>query len=152
MVVGEGAFAANQALELLEYTPFVSLCTQGKDLNIPENFLEKLKKHNIEILQEKIESLEGKETLEKVNFSNGQSQEVAGLFIAMGEASSLDFAYSLGLITKGNFIEADCEQKTNIPGVFAAGDCVGRFLQISVAVGEGAIAGKSALTYLKNKK
>jgi len=152
MVVGEGAFAANQALELLEYTPFVSLCTQGKDLNIPENFLEKLKKHNIEILQEKIESLEGKETLEKVTFSNGQSQEVAGLFIAMGEASSLDFAYSLGLITKGNFIEADCEQKTNIPGVFAAGDCVGRFLQISVAVGEGAIAGKSALTYLKNKK
>ncbi len=152
MVVGEGAFAANQALELLEYTPFVSLCTQGKDLNIPENFLENLKKHNIEILQEKIESLEGKETLEKVNFSNGQSQEVAGLFIAMGEASSLDFAYSLGLITKGNFIEADCEQKTNIPGVFAAGDCVGRFLQISVAVGEGAIAGKSALTYLKNKK
>lgn len=152
MVVGEGAFAANQALELLEYTPFVSLCTQGKDLNIPENFLEKLKKHNIEILQEKIESLEGKETLEKVNFSNGQSEEVAGLFIAMGEASSLDFAYSLGLITKGNFIEADCEQKTNIPGVFAAGDCVGRFLQISVAVGEGAIAGKSALTYLKNKK
>ncbi len=60
MVVGEGAFAANQALELLEYTPFVSLCTQGKDLNIPENFLENLKKHNIEILQEKIESLEGK--------------------------------------------------------------------------------------------
>ena len=45
--------------------------------------------------------------------------------------------------------EADADQKTNVPGVFAAGDCVGRFLQISVAVGEGAIAANSAIDYVK---
>ncbi len=50
---------------------------------------------------------------------------------------------------KGVFIEADNDQKTNIPGIFAAGDCVGNFLQISVAVGEGAKAGRAAIKYVK---
>ena len=37
---------------------------------------------------------------------------------------------------------------TNIPGVFAAGDCTGAPLQIAKAVGEGHIAGLSAADYL----
>ena len=45
----------------------------------------------------------------------------------------------------------DHEQKTNVPGVFVAGDCVGRFMQISVAVGEGAKAGRAAIAYVKER-
>ena len=36
-----------------------------------------------------------------------------------------------------------------MPGVFAAGDCTGGFLQISKAVGEGAVAARSAISYVK---
>ena len=79
----------------------------------------------------------------------GESLEVDGLFVAVGDASSLDFARTLGMITKGNFIEVDAGQGTNVPGIFAAGDCTGSFLQISVAVGEGARAAKSAIEYVK---
>ncbi len=39
--------------------------------------------------------------------------------------------------------------KTNAPGIFAAGDCTGGFLQIAVAVGEGAVAARSAIAYVK---
>ncbi|MFP4167968.1 MAG: NAD(P)/FAD-dependent oxidoreductase [Desulfonatronovibrionaceae bacterium] len=149
MVVGEGVFAANQALELKEYTPHVQICTQLKKPDISPEFKSKLQKADIPILEKKIKNLEGDQGLESVRFHDGTSQEVDGLFVAMGEASSLDFAYSLGISRNGIFIEADQQQRTNIPGVFAAGDCVGRFLQISVAAGEGAIAGKEALEYIK---
>ena len=149
VVVGEGVFAANQAIELKEYTPYVSICTQGKEPEIPENYMQHLQELDIEIMKGKIQNLEGEQFLEKAHFEDGTTLDVDGLFVAMGEASSLDFAYSLGITTQKNFIEADHEQKTNVPGVFAAGDCVGRFLQISVAVGEGAIAARSAIKYIK---
>ena len=41
---------------------------------------------------------------------------------------------------------------TNVPGVFAAGDCTGTPLQISKAVGEGHVAALSACAYLVKKK
>ncbi|WP_028574381.1 NAD(P)/FAD-dependent oxidoreductase [Desulfonatronovibrio hydrogenovorans] len=149
IVLGEGVFAANQALELKNYTARISICTQGKKDNISKEYHDLLEKNQIPVLTEKITTLKGGAFLEKAIFSDGREEDVDGLFLAMGEASSLDFAYSLGVTTRGVFIEADHDQRTNVPGVFAAGDCVGRFLQISVAVGEGAIAGHSAITYLK---
>ena len=87
--------------------------------------------------------------MRSVVFKDGGSRAVDGLFVAMGQASASDFAYSLGLLKNGNFIQADEAQQTNLPGVFAAGDCVGRFLQISVAVGEGAIAARGAISHVK---
>ena len=150
LVLGEGIFAANQALELKNYTPQVKICLQGKKEKISEDYQAMLKKNTIPVLKDKVRELKGSNVLEQVMFENEKVMDVDGLFLAMGEASSLDFAYSLGITTKkGVFIEADQEQRTNIPGVFAAGDCVGRFLQISVAVGEGAVAGHSAISYLK---
>jgi len=149
LVLGEGIFAANQALEIKDYTPHVKICTQRKKEKITEHYLDLLQKKEIPVLSRKVTQLAGEKFLEKAVFDDGEIMDVDGVFVAMGEASSLDFAYSLGITIKGVFIEADYDQKTNIPGVFAAGDCVGRFLQISVAVGEGAIAGHSAISYLK---
>ena len=149
MVAGEGVFAANQALELKEYTPDVTVCTLGKKADILAEFNEKLSAAGIGIIEKKIESLAGDGALSEVRFDDGSSRPASGLFIALGDASSLDFAYSLGIITRGTFIETDFEQKTNVPGVFAAGDCTGRYLQISVAVGEGAIAARSAIAWVR---
>lgn len=55
------------------------------------------------------------------------------------------------LKTEGSFIPVDREMKTNIPGVFAAGDCTGQPLQIAKAVGEGNIAAISAATFLAKR-
>ncbi|MFW6323438.1 MAG: NAD(P)/FAD-dependent oxidoreductase [Desulfovibrionales bacterium] len=150
IVLGEGIYAANQALELQEYTPDVSICTQEKPIDMSEEYRSLISRAGIPVLERKISRLIGENGVESVEFDNRETSPADGIFIAMGEASSLDFAYSLGLLTKGVFIEADHEQKTNLPGIFAAGDCVGRFLQISVAVGEGAVAGKSAIAHVKH--
>ena len=49
---------------------------------------------------------------------------------------------------KDGYIAVDRDMATNIPGVFAAGDCTGQPLQISKAVGEGQVAGHRAAEYL----
>lgn len=148
-VLGEGLFAANQALELLTYTPSVTIITQGKPLNVTPEFQQRLQAAGIPILETKVERLEGDNGLARLVCADGQTLDADGLFVAMGEASSLDFARALGVTVRNNFVEVDAAFQTNIPGVFAAGDCTGGFLQISVSVGEGAVAGKSAIEYIK---
>jgi len=151
VVAGEGLFAANQALELLNYTPSVSICTLGKEPSVPPGFMERLDAAGVAVIRETITALSGSPALESVTLSGGRTIPAEGLFIALGEASSTDFAYTLGVTRKGSFIEVDPGMKTNIEGVFAAGDCTGGFLQIAVAVGEGALAGKAAISWLKEK-
>lgn len=49
-----------------------------------------------------------------------------------------------GLAHDGPFIRVDRQMRTNLPGVFAAGDCTGLPLQIAKAVGEGCVAALTA--------
>ncbi|QLA15989.1 NAD(P)/FAD-dependent oxidoreductase [Desulfolutivibrio sulfoxidireducens] len=149
LVLGEGDYAANQALELTTFTPQVAIYTQGKAPVISEGFAARLSQAGIPVIEQTVATLAGEPALAAARLANGTELPVDGIFIAMGQASALDFAKTLGLPLRGAFIQADHDQKTALPGVFAAGDCVGRFLQISVAVGEGAKAGKSAIAYLK---
>jgi thioredoxin reductase (NADPH) len=53
-----------------------------------------------------------------------------------------------GLETEKGHIKVDKSMKTNIPGVFAAGDCTGTPYQVAKAAGEGQIAVLSAADYL----
>jgi thioredoxin reductase (NADPH) len=149
LVAGEGNYAANQALELLSYSPSVSICTLGKQPAMNEEFAASIEKAGIPVIQKNITALKGDTRLTGAVLDSGETLDVDGLFVAVGDASSTDFARSLGMFTNGNFIQVDGEQKTNVPGIFAAGDCTGSFLQISVAVGEGARAAKSAIEYVK---
>ena len=70
-------------------------------------------------------------------------------------ASGVLDAFGIDKDNRGNAkagTEGDQSYATNVPGVFAAGDCVGRFLQISVAVGEGALAGRAAINHVKDRR
>ena len=149
LVAGEGNYAANQAIELMDYTPHVAISTLGKKSTITPEYMVRLRELDIPVIEKGIKELRGEETLSGVAFSDGEEYGAEGIFIALGDASSTDFASSLGIITEGNFIRVDRDMKTNAPGIFAAGDCTGGFLQIAVAVGEGAIAARSAIAYVK---
>lgn len=151
VVVGEGNYAANQALELTTFTPHVAIYTQGKEPAMADGFAAKLQAAGLPVHTDKIARLTGEPALSGAVLEDGTPLACDGLFVAMGQASALDFAKTLGVTTQGAFIEADHEQKTNVPGIFAAGDCVGRFMQISVAVGEGAKAGRAAIAYIKER-
>lgn len=142
-VLGTGNYALHEALALLPTSNSVTILTNGKepDFQIPEN---------INVNTDMIDSIGGNEIVEEINFQNGGSIKVSGLFIAIGVAGSADLAKKIGAATENSKIIVDENMSTNVPGLYAAGDCTGGLLQISKAVYEGAKAGTEVIKYLRN--
>ena len=84
-----------------------------------------------------------------IKFADGSRLDLDGLFVALGTADTNALARKLGLVLENNYLTVDKEMHTNIPGVFAAGDCIGGLNQVATAVGEGAIAGMEALKFIR---
>ena len=77
---------------------------------------------------------------------DGESVEVDCVFILRPTAAPDDLLPGLAL--EGGYVQVDRRMATNLPGVFAAGDCTGGPLQVAKAVGEGLIAGQSAAAFV----
>ena len=89
-------------------------------------------------------SIQGTEKVESVA-CNGAEAAVEGVFLLRPAMAPGDLFP--GLVAEGGFVTVDREMRTNLPGVFAAGDCTGGPLQVSKAVGEGLIAGQKAAAF-----
>lgn len=112
-----------------------------------------LKKHDYSELDKKIKVKEIK--VSNISKNNNQlliNQEhnYDGVFIFRSSVSISSLIENLEM--KNNYIVVDRQMKTNIDGLFAAGDCTGLPLQLPKAVGEGNIAALSIASYLRNKK
>lgn len=99
----------------------------------------------------KIEEILGETTVTGVRLDDGSTQNVNGVFIELGAKGVLELTAMLGVQLDENmkYIEADKKQRTNVTGVYAAGDICGPPLQMAKAVGEGCVAGIEAATYAK---
>jgi len=56
------------------------------------------------------------------------------------------------LAQENGHIQVGRKMETNIPGIYAAGDCTGKPYQVSKATGEGLVAALSAVEYLDEKQ
>ena len=81
--------------------------------------------------------------------AEGSLLPCAGVFILRRAVAPTDLLPSLE--TDEGVIQVDRRMATNVPGVFAAGDCTGGPLQVSKAVGEGHVAALSACEYLDSQ-
>lgn len=144
-VLGSGDYALHEANELLPVVGSVTLLTNGREpsAQFPEQ---------IRVNKKEIAALRGDIVLESVAFRDGSTQPISGLFVAIGVASSTDFARTMGAETDGNRIVVDDRMQTSIPGLYAAGDCTGGMFQISKAVYDGAKAATSVIQYLRSRK
>jgi thioredoxin reductase (NADPH) len=144
-VLGNGEYALHEALELLPTSKSVTILTNGKQLiaDIPDNIIVNAKP---------IEAFAGNDTIENILFKDGSSLNISGVFIAIGVAGSAALAKKIGTATENEKIIVNENMATNIPGLYAAGDCTGGLLQISKAVYEGAKAGTEIVKYLRNIK
>ena len=73
------------------------------------------------------------------------------VLLAMGFVGSeerLLEEFKLAKAPNGSIAADDSSYVTNVPGVFAAGDCTGKPLQVAKAVGEGNVAAISAAEYI----
>ena len=137
-VLGAGDYALHEAKELLPLAAKVTILTDGAEpaADFPSELTVETKK---------LEALFGGDLLRGVRFADGTELAVEGVFVALGVAGSVDFARKLGVETNGSSIVVDEHRQTNVPGLYAAGDCTGGLLQISKAVCDGAVAGTSVV-------
>ena len=81
--------------------------------------------------------------------AGGEEHEVACVFILKDTISLSKLVQ--GLEYSNGAIVVDSNMATNIPGIFAAGDCVGKPYQVGKAAGDGNVAALSASSYVENK-
>lgn len=144
-VLGSGEYALHEAKELLAITEYVTILTNGEPLKVEVP-------SEIKVIDTLVKKLFGESHLEGLEFKDDSQLNVSGLFVALGSASAADFARKIGAAVDGSKINVDANMQTSVPGLFAAGDCTGGTLQVAVAVGEGAIAGLSAVKYIREQK
>lgn len=149
-VLGSGDYAIHEAQELANIANSVTILTNGRE----NEKIERLKENNlnIKIEQKAIREFEGEKNISKVKFTDDTEIQVKGIFVAEGVATSVDFARKLGAKIEQNKIIVNSQMKTNVPGLYAAGDCTGGLLQISTAVAEGAIAGTEIIKFIRKSK
>jgi len=77
--------------------------------------------------------------------------EVDGVFVCVGETPATEIAKQLGVAcdAKTGSIVVDRHRRTNLPGIFAAGDVTGGIRQIVQATADGATAAISAYAFIK---
>lgn len=143
-VIGSGEYAIHEAGILQNVSDKVTIFTNG--CKLPENRSIEIKN----VIEGRIDAIRGDKKVENILLNDKRSIPVDGVFIAQGIASSIDFAKKLGIILENNNIVINDIMETNVPGIYAAGDCTGGLLQISKAIYEGAKCGLSIAKKLKN--
>ncbi|MBC8015008.1 MAG: FAD-dependent oxidoreductase [Sporomusaceae bacterium] len=158
-VVGGGDSAVQAAIELSHVSPTVYLVTRS-DYRACPIILDKMQLAGniIELKGYVSEGIYGNDVVEKLTIRHTESREiqdlaVQGVFIEIGLQPNSEFLAGLVSINDYNEIIIDCRTRTNIPGLFAAGDVTnGPDKQIVIAAGEGAKAALMAFEYLLYQK
>jgi len=109
------------------------------------------------LLNRIVKRLEGEDRLERVTLEDKvsgreEALDLDGVFIAVGEEPENGLAKILGVeLDENGYIKVDEGQRTNIRGVYAAGDVTGGVRQIITACAEGAVAALSSTEILGKK-
>lgn len=158
VVVGGGNSALEEAVALTKYATKVTIVHQFDHFQAFEHAIqEAIKNPKIEfVMESELRGFYGNGQLEKVvieHLPTGKKTELKtdGTFIFVGYQPNTESFVDLVQLNNRNEIVVDSEMKTNINGVFAAGDCINkRYRQVTTAVAEGTIAALSAAEYLRN--
>ncbi len=155
-VIGGSDAALTAALLLSRFVKKVYLIyRKNKFFRAEPAWVEAVEKDDkIEIIfSVNIIELIGGNFLERVKLDIGKTIELDGLFIEIGSNPSSKLASNLGVRLENNFIITDKGQRTNIGGVFAAGDVTNNILkQIITAAAEGAIAATQIYKEIKGEE
>ena len=107
-----------------------------------------VKGDNVRYINDMPRSIEGGMRAERVVFSK-ETVPCDGVF--MLKSALAPSALVPGLKAEGGHVVVDRQCRTNLAGLFAAGDCTGRPYQYAKAVGEGNVAAHSVCDYLAEK-
>lgn len=152
-VVGSESAAADGALTLAEIAGSVHLICE--DLNISEALMKRLAASDVVVHRgRRVKEIAGDRQVDALRLDDGSQVSVSGVFIELGAKGLMELATALGVALDDDmrFIRTDKGQRTNVPGIFAAGDICGPPWQVAKAVGEGCVAGLNAADYARKRK
>ena len=158
LVVGGGNAAAITALYIAGLASQVKLSHRRDVLRAEESLVKALEgKENVEILwNTELKEIKGKDLVEKVTLFNNKTGDtwelkIDGVFVQVGEVPNSQLAREAGVkVDEGGYIVVDVRQRTNIAGVYAAGDVTNHPVkQVGTAVGQGITAALEAYGYIR---
>lgn len=157
-VIGGGNTAIEDCLYLANLCQKVYLIHRRDTFRAEAKKVELLKtKKNVEFyLDSVVEKLIGKDSLEEIVIQNVKNNKkttlkVDGLFVAIGRVANTTLVENLINLASDRTVEADDSTKTNIEGLFVAGDVRQKKIrQLTTATADGTIAAMMAINYLEN--
>ena len=156
-VIGSGSDAVHD-IEILSETASKVYAVPEKD-GYSEDFpeLEKMKADpKVEFIENaNVKEIGGEDFVEYIVLEGSKTEKVNvdGVFIILEQVPTSSILKEAGVKTDdGGCILVDMEQETNMDGVFAAGDCSCKGMQVVTATGMGAKAALSAMKYVKKLK
>jgi len=145
IVVGGGDASAQAVILLAGYENEVTWLYRSS-IRAEPRYVEQINKmKNVRKAMGEIREVIGKNRVESVLLDNGKNVEVNGVFVEIGSEPDLKLFKNFKLEVDKGYIKVDRNMRTNIDGVYAAGDitdCV--FRQAITAAGDGSIAAYSA--------
>ncbi|MCL6518364.1 MAG: thioredoxin-disulfide reductase [Armatimonadetes bacterium] len=159
-VVGGGDSAVQDAVFLSRFASKIAIIHRRDTLRACKILQERVLKNPkitvkwntiaVEILgKEKVEGL----VIENVATGKRETLPVEGVFVLVGTDPNTEFVHGTVVTDEQGYILTNEEMQTNVPGVFAAGDCRRKSLrQLITAAADGAIAAVSAEKYIESLK
>ena len=140
--------AAKYALGLRQWSRDLVLCTDGRRLETGER--EELERAGVGIREERVARLQGTDgRLERVVFEGGGFVERTALFFCAGQRQHSDLAERVGAtLNRKGVVTTRGSERTEIPGLWVAGDASKDAQLVIVAAAEGAEAAVSINTWL----
>ena len=141
-VIGRGDGGLHEALFLRTYTNDITLLSLGQTLDLSAEELRKAEAAGIVLIEEPVASVEiERDRIASLTTQGGVCKPFDSVYSALGDSVRSDLARQIGAKLEGKgCIITDEHQHSSIPGLYAAGDVVRSLDQISVAMGEAAIA------------
>jgi thioredoxin reductase (NADPH) len=147
VMVGGGNSAVTEALHLHHMGVDVTLVHRGDKLRAQEFLTKNLFDNQIPVMWDtQIKEIRGEKKVESVLLVNSETGEkselkIDGVFVAIGYEPAVKLAQKVGIeLTEEGFIKHDGNHRTNIPGIYSAGDVEGGYKQIVTATGQGSSA------------
>lgn len=158
-VIGGGFAAAEEAVFLTKYAKKVHIMVRGDKFRCADSVAEEAMSHpDIEVhFHTQIKEVGGGESLSYAVFDTGgkiwryepKEGQGFGVFVFAGYQPANELFKDKVELTKEGYLLTDIDQKTNIEGVYGAGDiCVKNLRQVVTAVSDGAVAATSMEKYI----
>ena len=158
-VVGGGYAAAEESVFLTKFARHVTILVRKDDFSCAASVADQAKNHEkITVLTNTVmEEVSGENGLNYARYKNTATGEVTGykstesfgVFVFAGYAPATEALKDLVELNEQGYIVTDAAQRTNVDGVYAAGDvCIKPLRQVVTATSDGALAATELEKYV----